>query len=240
MFPCSHALCYNYTLTSFIIPYMLKKIKQFFLASLFPSSCLGCKKENTLLCRSCINTIPVYSTPSRRRLPFCNTLFIAVHYHHPLVKKAITTAKYRPYTSTLIPLLSCLVTQYLKQFPQTIRSISDNHFALVPVPLSRHTYAHRGFNQAELLAHELSKAFTWPLYTNLLIKKTRTKSQAELSYKNRTTNIKGVFSVLDTECPKNVILVDDVITTGATLDEAAKTLKSAGAQNVWAIILAKS
>ncbi|MDA2936543.1 ComF family protein [Patescibacteria group bacterium AH-259-L05] len=215
-------------------------MKQYILQLVFPVKCLGCGKEHTLLCPSCINAIPVYSTPSRRQLPHCNTLLIATHYHHPLVKKTIKMAKYRPYASPLITLLSSIVIQYVKQFPTTITYISDNHFVLIPIPLSRHTYARRGFNQARYIAQELCKEFKWPVHTKLLIKVKRTPSQTELSYTSRKANIKGVFSVLKDQPLKNIILVDDVITTGATLEEAAKTLKRAGAQNVWAIVLAKS
>lgn len=226
--------------TSFWIALAPLIIKQFFYSILFPINCLGCGKENTLLCASCINAVPVYAAPSQRRLLFCSTVLIAVNYHHPLTKRAITKAKYRPYASTLLPLLSSLVIKYLYQFPRYYTYLFQENFVLIPIPLSRHKYARRGFNQAQYIAAALSQEFNIPINTNVLIKTKHTLSQTNIPYKQRKTNVKNTFSVLETRSPKNIILVDDVVTTGATLSEAAKTLKRAGAQNVWAIVLAKS
>lgn len=226
--------------TSFWIALAPLIIKQYILHLLLPVHCMGCKQENTLLCASCLNSIPLYHNPSTRKISHLNNILVAMSYHHQLIHKAIKAAKYRPYASALLQPLSSLVIQFLYQFPKTCTYLSNNHFVLIPIPLSKIKYAHRGFNQAQYIALALSQEFKWPLNTNLLIKKTRTRSQTELSYSSRKTNIKNAFSVLDTRCPKNVILVDDVITTGATLEQAAKTLKSAGAEKIWAIVLAKS
>ncbi|MDA2922905.1 hypothetical protein MYX07_06610, partial [Patescibacteria group bacterium AH-259-L07] len=170
---------------------MLKKVKQYIQQLFFPINCIGCKKEQTLLCTSCIKTVPLFKSYTSHKLPSLDTILIAANYHHPLVNKAIKIAKYRPYAITLMPALSTLTIKYLYQFPKICAYISDNHFVLVPIPLSRHKYAHRGFNQAERLAHELLKEFKWPLHTKLLIKAKHTPSQTELSITSRKTNIKS-------------------------------------------------
>lgn len=215
------------------------KIKNFFLNILFPAHCLGCGKEQTLLCTSCIHTI----TLKQHRLhnyQFLDNVLICTNYHNPLINKAIKAAKYKPYSNALMKSLSLLIIQFLNQSPEIITMMRENNFVLVPIPLSGKKYARRGFNQAEILACELSQHFKWRLNTMLLTKTKHTKSQTKLPYKLRKINVKNTFSVLKAKLPKNVILVDDVFTTGATLKEAAKTLKKAGVKKVWAIVLAKS
>ncbi|MEA1936750.1 MAG: ComF family protein [Patescibacteria group bacterium] len=113
---------------------------------------------------------------------------------------------------------------------------------LVPVPLHRKRYNWRGFNQAFLLAKYIANKFKLPVYENLIIRKKNTKSQTKIkSVKERRKNIKGAFF-----CPpnnlvknKNIIIVDDVCTTLATLDECAIELKKAGAKKVWGLTVAR-
>jgi ComF family protein len=121
---------------------------------------------------------------------------------------------------------------------------------LVPVPLHPSRKNWRGFNQAELLAVELSKRFKVRINSNLIVRVINTKTQVGLSREERKKNIKGAFRISQSArhrrgSPeaakykgKSFILVDDVFTTGATMAEAAKVLKNAGAANVWAMTVA--
>ncbi len=105
---------------------------------------------------------------------------------------------------------------------------------ILPIPLSPKRQAERGYNQAAEIARVVAKALQRPLAADLM--RTReTQKQADLSLKARLKNVRDAFSALSLERPlesKCVLLIDDVMTTGATLNEAAKALKAAGAKSV--------
>ena len=113
---------------------------------------------------------------------------------------------------------------------------------LVPVPLHQKRYKWRGFNQALLLSEYIANKFNLPVCANLIIRQRNTKPQTKIkSMKERRKNIKGAFF-----CPqeslvgnKNIIIVDDVCTTLATLNECAIELKKAGAKEVWGLAVAR-
>ncbi len=107
------------------------------------------------------------------------------------------------------------------------------------VPLSRDKRADRGFNQAELLARKVSRETEIPLFRSLSKKET-TRPQAELKREERLTNVRGSFTWEEVVGFSNVLLIDDVFTTGATADECSKTLKRAGAERVYVATLARS
>jgi ComF family protein len=112
--------------------------------------------------------------------------------------------------------------------------------AIIPVPLSPERERERGYNPAFLLAKELSKQTGIPVRVSL--RKIRpTKPQMSLSREERLKNPKGVYSMAEKADPAaKVVLVDDVFTTGATLEECAKTLKKAGVEWVGAIVFGRT
>lgn len=113
---------------------------------------------------------------------------------------------------------------------------------IIPVPLHKRRYNWRGFNQAFLLSRHIACEFQLPVSENLLLRVKNTKPQTKIkSMKERKENIKGAFLCLAKEDikGKNVILVDDVCTTLATLNECAKELKKAGAKDVWGLVAAR-
>lgn len=107
---------------------------------------------------------------------------------------------------------------------------------IVPIPLSPFRQRWRGFNQSEMIATRVGEYFGLEVRKDLLKRKHR-KPQAKLKEEQRKNNIKGAFytNYSKQEFPSKIILVDDVITTGATASEAAKTLKQKGAEQVWLI-----
>ncbi len=113
--------------------------------------------------------------------------------------------------------------------------------ALIPVPLHRLRLMKRRYNQSALLARALSKRSGVPVSTTALLRTKRTPTQGGLSAVGRRRNVSGAFSVPDKEAVKGqrLILIDDVMTTGATLSACARTLKRAGAARVDAICLAR-
>jgi len=116
---------------------------------------------------------------------------------------------------------------------------SPKNTLLIPVPLHKKRFLERGFNQAELIAKEFNKNFHFNLQTKILVRAKWTMPQVKLKGRQRKENIKGVFMVKNWNFSgKNVIILDDVATTLATLEECAKVLKQTGAQKVWGLVVA--
>jgi ComF family protein len=119
--------------------------------------------------------------------------------------------------------------------------VNYNH--IIPVPLHKARKRERGFNQSEILAETLAKELNLLLQKEILFRIRNTKDQTKLSEEERKRNVAGAFEVRDTGrilAGKKVILVDDVITTGATLNECAKVLKQAGVKEILAVTIAKA
>jgi len=111
---------------------------------------------------------------------------------------------------------------------------------IVPVPVTKRTLRTRGFNQALLLSVVLSRHLRIPVYMDMLYKKRDTPAQIGLGAKERARNVKNAFEVRGRLDKPRLVLLDDVMTTGATVKECAKTLVKAGAKEVVAITLARS
>jgi len=113
---------------------------------------------------------------------------------------------------------------------------------LAAVPLAQKRLRERGFNQAQALAEELAKIWQIPMATQCLEKTRETRRQAELSQSERRNNLRGAFVCPDAASikNKNVVLVDDVVTTGATMEECAKVLRRAGAAKVTGVCFART
>ncbi|AKL97903.1 ComF family protein [Endomicrobium proavitum] len=112
---------------------------------------------------------------------------------------------------------------------------------IIPVPLNFVRRVKRGYNQAELLAFGAASKISKPVYTNVLYRKKITKPQFKLAKSARIENVKNSFLVKNIELikNKNILLIDDVATTGATLSTCAAALKLAGAKKVFALTLAR-
>jgi ComF family protein len=115
-----------------------------------------------------------------------------------------------------------------------------DHDLIVPVPLSSRRLRQRSYNQALLLARELARCRSLPVAADLLEKTTETVSQQELSAKERERNLKQAFQVQRPLHGSNVLLVDDVLTTGATARACCKVLLDAGAGMVDGAVLARA
>jgi len=112
---------------------------------------------------------------------------------------------------------------------------------VLPVPLAPAKFRARQYNQSELLARTLARRLDVPCRPRLLERVRNTPTQTHLTVSGRKTNVKGAFAVSDPAAvrARTIIIVDDVMTTGATLGEIASTLKSAGAWRVWALAIAR-
>ena len=224
------------------------KLKDFILDILFPKFCASCGLEGNYLCYDCFYLIeildrqycPFCNSPNLRTCPSCdknlNGLFCAASYQNFIVKKMISEFKYEPFVRDLSKILSYLIIIHLLN---SNRIIFLNDFSLIPVPLYRKKLRQRGFNQSEEIAKELSSVFKIPLLKNALIKTKNTDSQVDLKKEEREENLKDAFICSDEVRNKKILLVDDVFTTGSTMEECAKILKKAGAKEVWGVAVAK-
>jgi ComF family protein len=115
-------------------------------------------------------------------------------------------------------------------------------FLVIPTPLHRRRALERGFNQAEILAQIIAKQFNLPLNSKVLRRRKNIKHQASLDRAGRLKNIQGCFQIKNPELirGRKILLIDDVITTGATLNEQAELLKQNGAEKIWALVVAKN
>lgn len=105
---------------------------------------------------------------------------------------------------------------------------------IIPVPLHRSRLRKRGFNQSEILASELAELCGLPVRTDVLYRIRMTEPQKKLGKEQRMRNLRGAFGVSREWIPcENVLLIDDIYTTGSTVERAAKVLKIAGAENVF-------
>ena len=114
----------------------------------------------------------------------------------------------------------------------------ENKYVLMPVPLHKSRLRKRGYNQAYEIAKELSKATGRKIDTSLTRNK-KTEMQAQLKFKQRAENVRNAFEVKKELKNKNILLIDDVMTTGSTLKECAKTLLKSGAIDVKVLVFAR-
>jgi ComF family protein len=210
---------------------MLRKLLNF----LFPIECVGCGKNDILLCLDCFNSIKInkaefFSTK------YIDQIHISASFHQPLLQKIIHLYKYS-YIEKLSGDLSKLTIDYYSQ----IENKADNPI-IIPVPLHSKRLLVRCFNQSELIAQNLCQEFDYQLKNNLISRVKHTEQQAKLNKKGRVENIRGAFKILDKVFIKNrnFIIIDDLYTTGSTVAGIAKLLKDNGANQVWCLVIAKN
>lgn len=227
----------------------LRQLKGAALDLLFPPSCVGCGRRGALICSSCTAALP------RVRLPLCarcgrstaSGLVCPDCASHPgeidgirsvfrfegCVRQAVHHLKYRG-LKALAPPLAHHMARYLDAHPLP-RDV------LVPVPLHPRRLRERGYNQSALLAREMAAVSPLSVDEGCLVRRANTPPQTRTrSAEERHRNIAGAFACQDARLKgKQVLLVDDVCTSGATLNACAKALKAGGAASVWALTLAR-
>lgn len=156
----------------------------------------------------------------------------SVAYFEGGLRRAIHRFKYYGATALADPLAQLLVEyQTENQLPADV---------IVPVPLHADREAERGYNQAALLAQALGARLELPTVDTALVRVRATAPQVTLDSLERRSNVTGAFRARQaTVAGRRVLLIDDVCTTGATMDACAKALKAEGAQCVWGLALAR-
>ncbi len=223
---------------------------------IFPKCCLGCGRSGVYFCPACTAKIRVVfqvCPVCERSSPFGETHFncqgrytlsglTSFFAYEGIIRKAIHQLKYRLVTD-LKDELSQKVKEKLEkkggEFILLDRFLTKEKPVVVPIPLYWYKENYRGFNQAELIGKIFSDRFNLPLSNKVITRKRSTLSQTKLNPKERQKNVQEAFSVAEVPPPANILLVDDVWTTGATLKTAGNLLKKAGAKKVWGITIAR-
>ncbi|MDD5634551.1 MAG: ComF family protein [Candidatus Omnitrophica bacterium] len=221
-----------------MIPFLQKTL--YSLADLLlPAICPLCGKNNIphpeSLCSTCEGEILLGRVPPLTRTDSVPEI-LSCRFYEGAVRKYIKELKYSE-RHTLINVFNKIIYYFIEK---------DEFFShkidlIIPVPLHRTKHKKRGFNQSELIAAILSQALNAPSLSYILLKTRRTHSQAGLSREKRIKNLAGSFAAGNIETIKNksILLVDDVITTGATLDTCGSVLLRAGVRSVRGFTLAK-
>lgn len=230
----------------------LRPLREWFLDLIFPKECVGkCGSSSSYLCIDCIwkmamlaqQSCPVCNrsnfwgevcAPLCKRKTYLDRLLVVSNYHqNKILSEAIHIFKYR-FAEDLGQNLALLMAKRFWHF------FSSDRFLFVPVPLHPKRLMFRGFNQAEILATQLANTTGHPFY-NLTKRVKYSKPQAELNGRQRRKSLVNAFQLHHVPPPdQHIILVDDVYTTGTTLNECARVLKINGVQQITGLVLARS
>lgn len=199
---------------------------------LFPQQCAKCRKPGSALCATCIATIPLADTLS-------DNLYSVFDYGHPLVRGAIRQLKYNTHSEQARVLAHAAIPYIAEYLSTHLQSSKPEDIILVPIPSYKKRQRDRGFNQSELVATWWSKAFPGTSINRILTKTRHTTPQAHLNRKARLHNVEHTMCAHSQIDPSKIyIVVDDVITTGATCNEALRALRDAGVRKVCSLSLA--
>lgn len=211
---------------------------------IFPKTCALCSNHGETVCTDCEKelkrAIPRCVVCSRNNIlgktcPGClksdsPKLTISIFSYCKSTKDLIKSFKYDDITS--------LKSFFAGRLANIVKIIPDyKNYTLVPIPLAPSRKRYRGYNQSELLAREATKILRLPFCNCLARVESRHPQVSSISKKERIKNIKGVF-ISSLKSPAKVLLLDDVITTGATMREATRVLKKNGAEKIICVSIA--
>jgi ComF family protein len=226
----------------------ITKLKRVALDLFFPPWCIGCGREGKYICDACRQNLPLISPPicitCGRPLtidgscPGCIEKPVEIDgirapfLFDGVIRKAVHELKYRN-LKAIAPLLSGFLYDFLLENPLPID-------VLVPIPIHKKRQRERGYNQSSLIARELGKMTGMPLIEDSLIRQVNTPPQVRTtSAAERRKNLADAFACVNRRLEgKHILLIDDVSTSGATLNTGAGVLKAAGAASVWGLAIA--
>jgi len=245
---------------------MVEYIKEGLLNLIFPLDCKICEKpiresKGYSICEDCFKTIELIEPPycikcgkplistdyfesnrgilcsNCKRKKYSFEFSRSVGIYQKVLKECIHLFKYYGEKKLAKPLGKLMINYLLKnnEFKKKIDLI-------IPVPLHKNDLKKRGFNQSVLLGRVIGDYFSIPVEKRVLIKKKLTPFQVNLSKKEREKNIIKAFAVERPEEVKykNILILDDIFTTGSTVEECAKELIKAQAKNIFVLTLARS
>jgi len=223
------------------------------LAVLFPPHCLLCGKPTSrlnILCDECVADLPLIAGP---RCSQCQELLSdpsldlcrACGTRERWFDRALSLGPYEGAWGKLVrslkfdkePAVARFLSARMADFLYAEDPFGDIDIVTY-VPMTGRAVHARGFNQARLLAHGLARRINRPM-ARLLVKERKTQPQARLSARERHENLRGAFHLIRSVSGK-VLLVDDIFTTGSTVEECAHTLKSGGCEEVFVLTVARA
>jgi ComF family protein len=192
---------------------------------LFPDRCHGCGCFGALLCQACVAQFTRYAGD----IPVCGaTTFTIAFVYTGVLRSAILAVKYARQRR-----LGTALGQHLAAQPW-----ASDDAVIVPLPGSTQRVAHRGYDQAVVLAHAVACVRKIPL-SRQLVRVRQTTAQAKLNRAQRQHNVAGAFVWQGDVPPPQVILIDDICTTGATIAAAIAAIHQAGPCHVHVVVLAR-
>lgn len=216
---------------------------------LFPPRCAGCGQEGVRWCGTCQSKVHILSEPickicglplekagvcgACQEHPPAFSVLRAWAVFDPPIRQALHTLKYRRNLG--------LGEALARQMQVWAKNLNWDADLLIPMPLSRLRFQERGYNQVGLVARPLALWLGWRYRPQALSRTRHTRSQVGLTAAERRENVRDAFTAdPGLVAGKRVVLMDDVATTGATLDAAARTLLQAGASDVRALAIARA
>lgn len=218
---------------------------------LFPPVCAACAARvlcEEPLCGPCSSKLNLYRTffcgrcgarlPKEKKICHLDHPYIlgaAMNYHEPCAEALVKSLKFGRSKKTA-PFLAKVLADYATPL------LGEQHFLIVPIPLGEKRLKERGFNQAELIARSFAEKQNLRFEPSALRRVKETRPQSKLrGHKERLDNVSEAFlAKQNIVAGQNIILIDDVTTSGATFYEAASALKSAGAKKIFALAAAKA
>lgn len=209
---------------------------------IYPPTCGICGKINSnWLCNKCkMKLQKEFKYQTDRADEECNKNFIEHHYffkYENFIRSQILALKFQEK-----PYIYKTISSFLKKTQKSFKNLEKYDIILI-VPVSNQRKKERGYNQSELIAKEISKIIKAPIVRGVLYKTKNTVPQSSLNKKQRENNVKGVYKVINTIKLKNkkMLLIDDIYTTGNTVNECANILIQKGIkrENIGVLTIAK-
>ncbi len=216
-----------------------KNILEQILNLFYPPVCGICGKLNqNFLCQKCNNTLKNQAKFNVENFQKKEKYFKELLYifkYEGIIRKTILKYKFQEGSY----LYKTFVNFILKN--QKFFEFIKSYDTIVPVPISKKRYKERGYNQSYLIAKEISKKTKLELQNRCIIKSKNVIEQSKLNKEEREKNIKGVYEIIDKENLQNkrIILVDDIYTTGNTVNECCRILQKAQPKSISVIVIAK-
>lgn len=224
---------------------------------LYPPRCLMCGRpgrDGADLCEHCHQQLPFNQTACthcalplppntdasavcgrcQKKPPHYDQAFSAFSYQQPV----IWLVQQLKFNGKLVH--ARLLGELLAGSDGVKNIVAGESVCILPVPLFKKRLRRRGFNQSIELARALSKKTGWPMELNRVVRVRETSAQIGLDAKARRKNIRGAFAVVEALAHKHVVLIDDVVTTGSTVNELSRVLKKAGVEKITVLSLARA
>jgi ComF family protein len=228
----------------------IAQLMKLFKDTIFPAHCFGCDAEGKFVCDDCYGTLDISGM-------FCCPV---CHAKNDTGKSCISCATkiaidqhvaITPYQED--GLIGDMMHSFKYHFAEDVRDVFDRMMSdflsgrsldvdiIIPVPLHKKRYVERGFNQSEIIAQTVARVLQVPIEMNRLVRSRYTVKQAKLKREERLKNLTDAFEIKNPQdlVGKKVLVVDDVFTTGSTVNECAKALKLAGAGEVISFSIAR-